>query len=67
MPFCRGSESQRSIYLIVLYDTIIIDSDVIDWECAVYHAGERRETAYQVFFFFKSCRGKTAWEAEFQG
>jgi len=26
MPFCRGSESQRSIYLIVLYDTIIVDS-----------------------------------------
>lgn len=29
----------------MLYDTIIINSDVIDWECAaVYHAWERRET-----------------------
>jgi hypothetical protein len=50
----------------VLYDTIIVDSDFIDWECAVYHARERRETAYEVFFFGNPIK-KTAWEAEFQG
>jgi hypothetical protein len=59
MPFWRGSESQRPIYLVLLYETIIINSDVIDWECDVYHAWEGRETAYEVFFFWKSYRKDT--------
>jgi hypothetical protein len=41
--------SHRGQFTLSCFMTIIINSDVIDWEYTVYHAWER-QTAYEVFF-----------------